>query len=193
METFIVCPCQICNGRIEFDAGELGPEEGCVVQCPHCLMETALFVYGSAPTLPPILELSQPPVISHHKQPVWIVWAIAAAILIFIVICIAPFPADTDMTAPDLVTVSGFQWSRDEASDWNLAVTIKNASTNDIKDVEISCDYFAPSGTAVDSGSQTIYQIIKGGEERKFFVDMGYVNSQASSGNVMIDGFQLSQ
>lgn len=37
------CPCQHCSGEIGFDASELG-EENCLVQCPHCGLETKLFI-----------------------------------------------------------------------------------------------------------------------------------------------------
>ena len=37
------CSCQHCDGGIEFDASELA-EENSIVPCPHCGMETKLFV-----------------------------------------------------------------------------------------------------------------------------------------------------
>lgn len=37
------CPCQNCNGHIEFDASDSGR----TVNCPHCSLETLLFVPGA--------------------------------------------------------------------------------------------------------------------------------------------------
>lgn len=39
-ETFVKCPCQFCNNPIEFEAANTGQ----LVSCPHCKMETRLFV-----------------------------------------------------------------------------------------------------------------------------------------------------
>lgn len=40
---YVVCRCQFCDGHIEFDANELA-EENCLIPCPHCGLETKLFV-----------------------------------------------------------------------------------------------------------------------------------------------------
>ena len=42
----VVCVCEHCNGKIEFDANELGDRQNVSVPCPHCGIETTL----SAPT-----------------------------------------------------------------------------------------------------------------------------------------------
>ena len=41
---FVTCPCQHCNGGIEFDSNLLDPTEKTVVPCPHCTSDTTLFV-----------------------------------------------------------------------------------------------------------------------------------------------------
>lgn len=47
-ENLVVCPCQHCNGNIEFDSNGLSKGNS-KVQCPHCSVETVLF----APLSPP--------------------------------------------------------------------------------------------------------------------------------------------
>jgi len=41
-ENFVTCACQHCNGNIEFDASLF--QTGAVTTCPHCGMETPLFI-----------------------------------------------------------------------------------------------------------------------------------------------------
>jgi putative phage-type endonuclease len=45
---YVTCRCQHCNGHIEFDANEL-VEESVVVPCPHCDLETKIFIPDSQP------------------------------------------------------------------------------------------------------------------------------------------------
>jgi hypothetical protein len=39
----VTCPCQHCNGNIQFDAAER-TDENMRIACPHCGMETTLFI-----------------------------------------------------------------------------------------------------------------------------------------------------
>jgi hypothetical protein len=60
--SFVTCPCQHCSGKIEFDATHAGE----AVVCPHCNLETTLFV-------PPISEQQAnprpiPPTIEEVKR-----------------------------------------------------------------------------------------------------------------------------
>jgi tetratricopeptide (TPR) repeat protein len=41
---YVTCLCQHCSGKIEFDANQLDPSENTTVPCPHCELETKLFV-----------------------------------------------------------------------------------------------------------------------------------------------------
>ena len=41
---YVACPCQHCSGKIEFDSNELGDEQNTTVPCPHCRLETIIFV-----------------------------------------------------------------------------------------------------------------------------------------------------
>lgn len=40
---FVTCHCQHCDGGIEFDANEFA-EENSIVSCPHCGLETKIFI-----------------------------------------------------------------------------------------------------------------------------------------------------
>lgn len=40
---YVSCPCQHCNGPIEFDVNEF-VEENSIVPCPHCSLETNIFI-----------------------------------------------------------------------------------------------------------------------------------------------------
>jgi hypothetical protein len=55
---YVTCGCQHCDGRIEFNANQL-TEENSVIPCPHCGLETKLFVPQEA-TVP--VGADQPPV-----------------------------------------------------------------------------------------------------------------------------------
>jgi len=51
MQQLVVCNCQFCNSPIEFDAELLQPNQH--AQCPHCNLETVLFVPYQAPSPEP--------------------------------------------------------------------------------------------------------------------------------------------
>ena len=74
-----------------------------------------------------------------------------------------------------------FQWGKEGfGSIMEASFTIKNSGTTDVKDIEIECTHFAPSGTKIDSNTRTIYEVIKAGESRNFSkFNMGFIHSQA--------------
>ena len=43
---YVICRCQHCDGHIEFDANEF-TEDNSIVPCPHCGLETKLFIPAS--------------------------------------------------------------------------------------------------------------------------------------------------
>src|SRR5260221_14067733 len=47
---FRTCRCRHCDKGIEFDANELG-QENSLVPCPHCGLETMLFIPPTHPEL----------------------------------------------------------------------------------------------------------------------------------------------
>src|SRR5271155_5626430 len=55
---YVICPCQHCDGHIEFDANEFA-EENSIVPCPHCSLETKIFIpISEAEKNPPKLPSS---------------------------------------------------------------------------------------------------------------------------------------
>lgn len=56
---YVTCPCQHCSGNIEFDANCLPEREMRTVPCPHCGLETTLFLRNEQrmpPPIPPMLR-----------------------------------------------------------------------------------------------------------------------------------------
>src|SRR5208283_5867165 len=47
---YVTCRCQSCDGHIEFDASQLA-EENSVIPCPHCGLETKLYISQNATIL----------------------------------------------------------------------------------------------------------------------------------------------
>jgi holliday junction DNA helicase RuvB len=56
---FVTCPCQHCSGKIEFDANQLDAAENITVSCPHCGLETIIFV-PQQQEVPPVIQQSLP-------------------------------------------------------------------------------------------------------------------------------------
>jgi hypothetical protein len=57
MEKYAKCSCQYCDNDIEFDANELSVGEIRQAVCPHCGLETNLFIPSRpSPKTPPKLE-----------------------------------------------------------------------------------------------------------------------------------------
>jgi hypothetical protein len=63
---FVTCPCQHCSGNIEFDASGFQAGETRSAECPHCHLETVIFVPPSAghPPTPPPIPKPTPAVVS---------------------------------------------------------------------------------------------------------------------------------
>ncbi len=55
---YVTCPCQHCGGNIEFDANQLDATEIPTVPCPHCELQTTIFVPEQK--VPPVIKT--PPV-----------------------------------------------------------------------------------------------------------------------------------
>ena len=50
---YVTCPCQHCGGKIEFDANQLDPTDLPTVPCPHCELQTTIFV--TEQQVPPVV------------------------------------------------------------------------------------------------------------------------------------------
>jgi hypothetical protein len=76
-----------------------------------------------------------------------------------------------------------FTWSKSGFDNiMEATFTVNNQSKRDIKDIEIECVHFAPSGTKIDSNRRTIYEVVKAGGARTFpKFNMGFIHTQAKS------------
>lgn len=87
--------------------------------------------------------------------------------------------------------VEVLKWTRggfDTVMIADFKVTNKNGF--DLKDVTIKCDYFASSGTRLDSSTRTAYEVFPAGKSktiREF--NMGWVHSQARQASCSVIGF----
>lgn len=63
-----------------------------------------------------------------------------------------------------------------------LDVSVTNGGTKPIKDIEIACEHYAPSGTKIDTNRKTLYERVAAGTTRRFReVNMGFIAEQAQS------------
>jgi hypothetical protein len=107
----------------------------------------------------------------------------------------APTPGDTgtpvDKRTPKEMALNevklNFTWRKEADVLMKANFTIKNDSVYTVKDLEIKCVHFAPSGTQIDSNTRTIYEIVRPHSKRSFpDFDMGFIHSQASRTNCQI-------
>lgn len=98
-------------------------------------------------------------------------------------------PRETAFQATELVDYS---WRKEFGSTMEASFTIRNNGAKAIKDIEIECIHFAPSGTRIDSNKRTIYEVIEPGKTRVFKdFSMGFMHSQADSSNCKIKSIQI--
>jgi Holliday junction DNA helicase RuvB subunit len=70
---FVTCLCNTCSGKIEFERASFDPVAPAVVTCPHCGLETQLYISKTSVRiggLPPLPQMPTPPIISPVSQPV---------------------------------------------------------------------------------------------------------------------------
>lgn len=59
--------------------------------------------------------------------------------------------------------------------------TVKNGTDYSVKDLEITCQDFAKSGTKIDSNKRVIYDLVKAHSNKKFpNFSMGFIHSQTA-------------
>src|SRR5689334_14300460 len=86
----------------------------------------------------------------------------------------------------DQVTLN-FTWSKSEFGIMTANVTVRNPTQYRIKDLEITCTHFAPSGTRIDENVRKIYEVVAPKSTRHFNdFNMGFIHSQATSSNCRI-------
>lgn len=81
-----------------------------------------------------------------------------------------------------------FTWRRGGFGTAMIAdFVITNPSPWRIKDMEVTCDHFGPSGTKIDSNVRTIYQTVEPGETKKVDeFNMGIMHAQATKSSCSI-------
>lgn len=73
-----------------------------------------------------------------------------------------------------------FEWRTELDAFMKADFTIINTYERPIKDIEITCEHFANSGTNIDSNTRVIYEKVASGTTKKFRdFDMGFIHSQA--------------
>lgn len=85
-------------------------------------------------------------------------------------------------------TTLDYTWAKSAGGSLMQAdFTIRNQGSVDVKDFEITCTHYGPSGTRVDSNTRTIFEVVKAGQARVFKkFDMGFIHSQAVKTNCAI-------
>lgn len=75
------------------------------------------------------------------------------------------------------------KWWKDGFGNVMMAdFTVSNSSPYTVKDIEVECVHFAPSGTKIDSNKRTIYEAVEAGKSRKVDnFNMGFIHDQAQS------------
>jgi hypothetical protein len=66
--------------------------------------------------------------------------------------------------------------------------TIKNDNELSIKDISVTCDYDAPSGTPLGSSTRTIYEVVKARSTKRIKdFSMGFLHPQVSTASCRVD------
>jgi hypothetical protein len=89
--TYVTCRCQNCNGGIEFDASFFRKGETRAAECPHCKMETLLFV--PQPTAVAENKSKPFPATVSPKKAV-VLWAIT----VFLLFVVLPFCGNSNLS-----------------------------------------------------------------------------------------------
>lgn len=83
---------------------------------------------------------------------------------------------------PEQLVKVDMKWSDNNVSVMTAEFTIRNGNGFPVRDVQVECALFAPSGTQVGSVSQTIYEQVPGnGFKRVPEINLGFIDQQAST------------
>lgn len=87
------------------------------------------------------------------------------------------------------MNIKTLSWSKSGFGTVGLVtITIENQNDFPVKDLAISCDFSANSGTKIDSAKGTIYETIKPKSSRTFKeFNIGFIHNQAQRGGCSID------
>jgi hypothetical protein len=91
--------------------------------------------------------------------------------------------ADMKQHIIDQVEIEKLGWYKSGSDNIMMVnVTFKNKGTRDVKDIELTCEHYASSGTKIDSNIRVIYEIVKAGRSKRVRnFNMGFIHSQAVS------------
>ncbi len=106
---------------------------------------------------------------------------------------ITPSPEERKETARQNFELTNFTWTKGGFDSVMMATfTFNNKNAFDIKDVEVLCRHTAPSGTAIDSNTRTIYDVVKAGSKKTIRdFNMGFIHSQVAKSNCVVDDFAI--
>jgi hypothetical protein len=81
-----------------------------------------------------------------------------------------------------------FAWSKEGFDNVMMAdFTVSNKSQFDVKDIEVVCRHYSPSGTEIDQNTRTIYESFPSGQTREIKkFNMGFLHSQATKSGCRI-------
>jgi len=88
--------------------------------------------------------------------------------------------------AANSAKVKHMSWSADYGV-MIASFTFSNPSDFDLKDMAVSCDLSAPSGTRIGTAERTVYEIVPARSEKTVArINMGFVNSQAKKAGCIV-------
>jgi hypothetical protein len=123
-----------------------------------------------------------------RKLPGWIGFGIVALIVFYL---IWHSPPDRAATKPEEAVSSkvdlDYHWGVSSANTIFLDAHIWNRSARNIKDIEITCTQYGPSGTAIRRNSRTLYELIRAKDSqhiREFPV--GFADPQVATASCSI-------
>ncbi|HEY7640199.1 MAG TPA: hypothetical protein VH814_10775 [Steroidobacteraceae bacterium] len=70
--------------------------------------------------------------------------------------------------------------------------TVANGSQYPIKDIEVTCNHFAKSGTKIDSNRRTIFDVVPANKKKTFQkFNMGFIHSQVEKSSCEVTSFKM--
>jgi hypothetical protein len=88
--------------------------------------------------------------------------------------------------SPEPVSLKTFAGTKDGVM-FLATFTFENKGPTDVKDIEVTCTHYGPSGTAIDANTRTIYEIVKAKSSKTVRgFNMGVIHSQAATSSCRI-------
>ncbi len=179
------CLCNTCSGKIEFELASFDPESPTSVVCPHCGLETQLYIPNSpmptpVPTVPPPRPI--PPVICpspvkarHYGLGVAITGFAVVALLLGVFLKMAQLDYQERSKVTSISTEVKYDpvnLTYDPAYPVRaFTVWIRNGSRYAIRDIHVEWEFYAQSGTRLGTYDFTFYEILQPGDSRIFQTD----------------------